>query len=511
MIRKIVILLSVIFVMTLAFLSCSSSDGALDEYKQMLESMSDENVHDRFADKVYVIISKSCSGELSLKAKDLADAISSKTGVDAIVKYDNEQIVFGERDMALLLGDTCELASQEALKPLKYDDYICKWDGNSIVLGGREEAATIKSVDRFMTEILHGASSKSLMSKDAGFEKINTYAFSSVTLNGFDLYDYTLVYPDKNEGGEKEYVEVFRKYIVNKSGYLLNVISDKEIDDTTGKIISFEKNPKTSGALLDAINGNFYIKAADDYELSVITADLAESLFKDADSGKAVAWLDSHEYRCFSRKLKICRSFTSCGDEIDLDFIATLTQMMQQTDNDIIIFEKIKPWLADYIEREGKDYKFISVTDKSGSCYFVLYKDEIFEKCSLDICDEALVLTVKVMDEHEERRVICSLVSESSKIEDMIKASYNYDVLLFDSDLPEDIFECGMSLIDEKAWTLNGEEYRQMLIAKDALDIEKNSLALDIGEINNCSNVFLSFRYQVDACERFENLKNSLN
>lgn len=103
------ILITVICFILFAAVSCSNSEDSLDDYKQVLESASKEDETqqpDPFAEKLYVIIPRKCSGELSVKALDLAKAIESKTGVTSAVKYDNERIDIGSKDVGVLLGAT---------------------------------------------------------------------------------------------------------------------------------------------------------------------------------------------------------------------------------------------------------------------------------------------------------------------------------------------------------------------------------------------------------------------
>ena len=118
-----------LLVLTLtALVSCSNSkNNGLDQFEQLLQSMKDTDSADAptdtsepFAQKVYVIIPKKASGELSLKASELALKIYEKTGVEAIVKYDNENTLNYNGVLEILVGDTDRLISKESLKPLSH-------------------------------------------------------------------------------------------------------------------------------------------------------------------------------------------------------------------------------------------------------------------------------------------------------------------------------------------------------------------------------------------------------
>ena len=491
---------------------CSSGAGALDEYKQMLESMSDESgeaANETFADKVYLIISENCSGELSLSAKSLADAIKEKTKVDTVLKYDNESISLGQRDLVILLGATNYLSSQEAIKPLRYDDYVCQWDGDAIVLGGRHDEATVKAIERFTSEVLHGASSACLMNKNSGFAKMTKYKFSDVTLNGFDLYDYTFVYPEDNAGGEKEYIEILRNYIVKKSGYYLNVITDKELDGTVGKIISFERNSKMSGASVTLDGKSLYVKASDGYEFSVITADIAQKLFSGIQ-GAIDAEISSYVRSCEGRTINVCRAFSVCDTAYDFDFVTEWAAMIQDSDHDVIIFDKAEAWFLEYVDAEKGDYNLLNATDSSGNVYSVLYRDGLFESVKAEISKLALTVKLKCVGEDEERRVVCPLTSDAQELDELLETSTDYDVFLFCGEIPAKLLDYKMTVTDEKTCSLYGEERKMLLAVKDAFEIENGELLLREGEGTNYTNTFLSFSCKSLFCDSFGKLKNSL-
>ena len=182
------------------------------------------------------------------------------------------------------------------------------------------------------------------MDPNDGFEKINEYEFSSLTLNGFDLYDYTIVYSEDDNGGEKKYAELLRKYIVDKSGYLLNVISDKEFDGGVGKAIYFKMDPKMNGASVSVRDNSLYVNAAGYYEFSVLFPELVEKLLLDADTSSADIHIFDFSNACANVTLDICRAFSLCGDNADLDFLQEWADMLREVTYDIMIFDKIPSW-----------------------------------------------------------------------------------------------------------------------------------------------------------------------
>lgn len=242
-ILKIFVCLLVIFCTLFLVASCGEkkkNNNIDDVFSQLVndtKESTEETEETTVAIHIYLIIPRDCSGELSLKAKELAEKIEEKTGLLTSLKYDNELTSVPDNSCEVLIGSTNRLASQNAMDVLKNDEYLCRWDDEAIVICGRSDASTVNAIDKFISDILPDSSKESLMAKDVGFEFKTEYEVKSVIFNGYDLYDYVLAYNASNKCGEKEIATVIRDFINSKSGYKLSVIADSEIASTTGKII----------------------------------------------------------------------------------------------------------------------------------------------------------------------------------------------------------------------------------------------------------------------------------
>ena len=487
--------------------SCASNEGALDEYKEILDSLSqsEQQSNEAFADKVYVIIPEDCSGELSLKARELANAIIEKTGVSSLVKYDNEDISLGDDDLALLLGATKYIASQEAIKPLRRGDYVCRWDGGELILGGRHDDATVAAIEKFISDVLHGASRANLMSENASFEQKSIYEFSDVTLNGFDLYDYTFVYAGNDNGDEKKYLEALREYIVKRSGYFLKMISEDELDDKVGKIISFKKDTKMRGASIELLDKDLYIKAAGEYELGVVTAKIADELLSGSD-GVSDASIDSCTLDCGIVELDLCRAFSVCPDEPDMDFLTEWSYLMQSGEYDVVVFDGVAPWLLEYAQRENIGYELYTKADADGNFCLVLYKEGVLEDVSVEVGDKAIIINMKCTGESDVRRLVCPTVTDKDSVEVLLDTSGGYDVFLLGGEAKLDLLKRGMAKIDSKVCEVYGKEQTLSLVANDIFEFDGEVTVVE-GDICH-ANLFLSFSYKPLACDAFEALKD---
>lgn len=253
-------------------------DDIFSELIENTDESSEKTEETTSAIHVYVIISRDCSGELSLKAKELAEKIEKKTGLLTSVKYDNELASVPNNSSEVLVGSTNRLASKNAMDILKNDEYLCRWDDEAIVICGRSDAATIVAIDKFISDILPTSSKDSLMARDAGFEFKTEYEVKSVTFNGYDLYDYVLTYEASNKCGEKEIAIAVRDFINSKSGYLLDVISNSDITSKTRRIISIS-GAKQENALFSSDN-EISLHGKNSYMLSLV----AVKFMKDFES-----------------------------------------------------------------------------------------------------------------------------------------------------------------------------------------------------------------------------------
>ena len=261
-----------IFCTLICLASCSSGKSNIEDvFSQLVINESDaesETEDAAFAEHIYVIISKECSGELSLKARELATLIGEKTGILTSLKYDNELIVAPKNSCEILIGNTNRLVSDNAMDILKKDEYLCHWDDGALVICGRSDASTIVAIDRFIEEILPGATKYSLMHDAAHFEFMVKYDVERVTLNGYDLYDYVITYPDKNEFSEKDVAVMLRDIINSKCGYFLEVISDAEIDMNDSRIISLSLGDEENALMTE--ERKISLVGVDLYSLSLV-------------------------------------------------------------------------------------------------------------------------------------------------------------------------------------------------------------------------------------------------
>ena len=280
------VLICVCFGIAFSLFSCAKKTTDLSGFEQM--TFDSDGEQEPFADTVYLIVPENASGELVSRVEVLAKNVFDQTGVQTIVKYDAQQMAASADVLRVLIGNTSDIISAEALKGLRKDDYICRYDRGAIVLGGTSEPATIQAIERFEKELLPASSNFMFISEDAHFEYFGEYEINSLTLNGFSISDFTIAYGA--DGSEEEIADVLRKYILSKSGYALNVKAYGKLDHNTAKIIYLHVDNKMdrNTSLIEYKDYGFEIHAGNTYALSAAVANFAGMLIPQ-DTSKDVA------------------------------------------------------------------------------------------------------------------------------------------------------------------------------------------------------------------------------
>lgn len=346
----------IIFCTLFSLASCGTEnknniDDLFEELIKDTEESSSESDEDT-AMHVYLIIPRDCSGELSLKARALAEKIADKIGLLTSVKYDNELTTIPKNSCEVLIGSTNRLASKNAMDVLKSNEYLCRWDGEAIVICGRGDADTVSAIDKFISDILPTSSRDSLMARDAGFELKTEYEVKSITLNGYDLYDYALAYEKSNENGEKKIAIAIRDFINARSGYLLDVISEGEITSKARKII-FISGGESENALFSS-DDKISLVGKNNYALSLV----ALKFMKDFDG----AAKDSGIVLKYDTKALI--------DDVDTSFESAFCFVRENAD---------QPF--------APSYKLIALlkSDRVGVCFVGNPNDDLREDITLNV------------------------------------------------------------------------------------------------------------------------------
>ena len=206
----------------------------------------------RVSEHDYLIVPANAGSDLIARARTLASAISERTGIPCSVHFDDETFLTRENARLILIGNVKNALSQNHLHGLRRDDYLCVSDGNALILGGKGDAASIAAIDRFSESLLPYVNAEIFINQDQQFLVRAEYALSAVTLNGFSLGDYRLVYPKNGALSEKALANTLRDQIADRCGFYLDVLSDDLIQEEARVIAignCFGNTPPTESAI----------------------------------------------------------------------------------------------------------------------------------------------------------------------------------------------------------------------------------------------------------------------
>ena len=386
------VLLSAMLVLSLALVSCRKQESGLDEFDQLLLSTSEgEMSGEAFASAIYVVIPRDSGVELSADAKALADSIADKTGIGTFLKYDSEPTVDGTFE--ILVGYTSRLISKENTEPLRDGDYICRYDRGSIVLGGKSESATIAAIQKFTSDILPGASYAALMSEDAHFEVYGEYETDVMTLNGYPIYEYTVVYCRESY----EIADLVCKYLNNSSGYTLSAeLSERYAPERSKCICLLLDASRGNAAKISATGGNIVISAPDLYGLSLAAASFVSDT---CQSASGATFEGSVALNYSKSSIGLAFGFVDHVGALDIGLLAGLGETIRKTESSIICFYPVKNSLIDDIRLNCPTSRsFFAVDVGNGLSLPVLYNTADFSSVSAEQRDGSVWVSAVASD-----------------------------------------------------------------------------------------------------------------
>ncbi len=227
--KKTVILLALlVFAVFLMFAlpSCAERLGQ-NTYEQIFSNINNDDGGNPSVDKYIIVLPSDCSSEIYSAAERLSDKIAENTETDTKIVYDYQSGDREKDEREILVGNTSRKESADYLKTFKINDFGYAYRNGVILIGGISESATISAIDKFISSVTVYADREILMNQDAEFFHSEEYEVGKVTLCGFELWDYSIVYPKGDTEASRAACEL-RDSIAERAGYYLSVKSDKE-------------------------------------------------------------------------------------------------------------------------------------------------------------------------------------------------------------------------------------------------------------------------------------------
>lgn len=311
-----------------------------------------------------VVISHKCSAQLLGAANELAVKLTEKTGVRCLVVYDTQKNGSEGNVTEVILGETNREEASSLLNHLKKDDYLCRVAEGSVVIGGKTDQATVAAIQRFCLELLPAATAELLLSEGGGFLYQASYPYSAVTLNGFDLNDYQIVYPNGASEGLIRLGNALRERIADKSGYVLKVSSQSEYGNVGKGIFLAEDGSDEAGvpAYLIPTAEGISLCGGDALGVSAAMREFFSILFAANEGGVCAAVLSATKACPYDRTVSRLASVIS-DHWLPNGSLLTVTNMLYSISSeyvpDAVLFGEMPKDQAQYIKDGLYGYEYL--------------------------------------------------------------------------------------------------------------------------------------------------------
>lgn len=241
-----------------------------------------------------IVISTTCSSEIFNAAQELRERLSKQTGVPCEVVYDKEQITQAKDIFEILLGNTNRATSQKAMKDFRENDYLCQIHDDVLILGGRSDEATLTALNRFYKDLLEHATSSAILPNEAGFLFRAEYLISKITIGGFDLAQFDIVY--ENDASEPMIflAKTLQTKIAQEGNYFLDLQLESEFFGNSKRIYLALSDEETEGVAHVRFDAQgVTLSAKDLFGLSACAKNFCEQLLASAETSEAFGMPDT--------------------------------------------------------------------------------------------------------------------------------------------------------------------------------------------------------------------------
>ena len=173
----------------------------------------------------------------------------------------------------ILLGACDRDETRQFMENLKKNDYGYAMIGKKLVICGGSDEATLRAFDLFMNDVIKAAKENDELFFDgnkAVLERAD-YEIDTLSLQGKDISEFSVVYPNKNDNCEALANELIDR-IADKTGLILTLKSDK-VESTGYEILIGQTNRTDCAYTAQELNEGTYIIGADDRYICARGAD----------------------------------------------------------------------------------------------------------------------------------------------------------------------------------------------------------------------------------------------
>jgi hypothetical protein len=175
-----------------------------------------------------IVYPKDSSSELTAAINSFKKEVKAATGVSLVsvndFKKEDSNAVGQAKE--ILIGATNRKASMEKNVSLRSKDYSISQSGNQLVIVGGSDEAVRVALEQLVARCLPEKKMTNMSLKPDDFITFNaSYSIDRLVLNGKDVSQYRIVFPDGNVYLKKA-ADTLRKLISEKVGVNISVVSD---------------------------------------------------------------------------------------------------------------------------------------------------------------------------------------------------------------------------------------------------------------------------------------------
>lgn len=170
-----------------------------------------------------IVVSSTASTSLYSAAANLGKALGELWDCeDLTVVRDDTSPTENE----IIIGSTNRSESKELLASLREGDYVVATSGSDIYIVGGSYTKTLEAMEYFANSIEAAGNEGLRLDPDEPYYGLADYPIRTITVDGVDLRNYTIVVPAESDYYTYFATEIFNDFLMENVGYSLKRVAD---------------------------------------------------------------------------------------------------------------------------------------------------------------------------------------------------------------------------------------------------------------------------------------------
>lgn len=170
-----------------------------------------------------IVVSSTASTSLYSAAANLGKALGELWGCDALTVVRDDT---SPADNEIVIGATNRGSSGELFATLREEDFVVAVSESDVYLIGGSYTKNIEAMEYFASSVESAGAEGFRLDPDEPYYDLADYPIRTITVDGVDLRNYTLVIPAKQDIYAVFATEIFNDFLDENAGYTLKRTSD---------------------------------------------------------------------------------------------------------------------------------------------------------------------------------------------------------------------------------------------------------------------------------------------